>query len=198
MFDWLKRSPQELLRAQDDPEGDGAPVFRPAQLPPRRPEATQSRSGRKGARLDYQHAEFILQLEGDWEAMAGQGKEQFIWESSGSKSGVVISVIPLSFPPERLMDIARTLLESRQQSERVLRKGNAVKLENQRLELWPDKDAVEIGYSGSEGLGTIFRFAGFVTRRKVLSLWLATRTLNDAFSQQVFDDVRQGLKFNVP
>ncbi len=66
------------------------------------------------------------------------------------------------------------------------------------MKLSPTEDVAEVAYAGCAVRGTIFRFFGFVTTRKVLSFWVSTSTTDNEFSKLIFAEVFGGLKFYVP
>jgi len=151
------------------------------------------------AGVDIKHDEFLLKLGGDWVTVPGLDKRQFIFESKSNKTSVVLSLMsPLKISQERLVEVAEKFVETREKAEREARKGQKIKFGDKWVKLRPSKDVVEIAYAGFDEKGTIFRFFGFVTQRKILSFWVSTETRDNEFSKKVFDEVYKGLKFYVP
>src|SRR5262249_46648479 len=127
------------------------------------------------------------------------GPEQFSFESKERKTSVVLSVVgPLNIPKQRLTEVAGKFAEIRRDAEQKARPSQKLQFGDQWVELKPTGDVAEVAYAGFDPSGTVFRFFGFVTQRKVLSFWVATETRDNEFSKQVFDEVFKGLKFYVP
>ena len=55
-----------------------------------------------------------------------------------------------------------------------------------------------VAYAGYDAEGNIFRFMGWTTQAKVLSFWVSTKTADNEFSKQVFDEAFGGLRFYIP
>jgi len=147
--------------------------------------------------VDIKHDEFVFKLGGDWVRVPSSDTNQFSFESKSNKTSVVLSVMPLSISQDKLIDVARKFAEIRQKAEQDSRKGQKIQFGDKWAELRPTKDVAEVAYAGFDD-ESIFRFFGFVTQRKVLSLWVASETGDNEFSKKIFDEVYKGLKFYVP
>jgi len=151
------------------------------------------------AGVNIKHDEFVFALGGDWKQVRGSEPEQFIFESAEKKTSVVLSVMrQVNIPQHRLTEAALKFAEIRKSAERQARPGQDVQFGDNWVELKPSGDIAEVAYAGFDPSGTVFRFFGFVTQRKVLSLWVATETRDNEFSKRVFDEVFRGLKFYAP
>jgi len=149
--------------------------------------------------VDIKHDEFVFKLEGDWRQLQSSDPDQFSFESSSKRTTVVVSVVcPLNVPAERLVEVATKFSEMRKQAELEARNNIGITFGDSWVELKPSKDVAEVAYAGHDENGSIFRFFGFVTQRKVLSFWVATKTSDNEFSKVVFDEVFRGLKLYVP
>lgn len=149
--------------------------------------------------IQLKNDEFTFELQGDWVQIPSEDPEQFKFESKSKNTSVVLSVMAsLNIPQAKLVDTANKFAAIRQQAEKDARNGETVTFGDQWVELKPTKDVVDVAYAGYDQHGTIFRFYGFVTQRKVLSLWVTTTTKDNEFSKQVFDEIFKGLKFYVP
>jgi hypothetical protein len=143
------------------------------------------------------HAEFSFHLGGDWVRVPGSDADQFCFESKGHKTSVVLSYMSLSISQDKLLGVAERYALFRQEAEIAARHGEPIQFGDKWVELRDTKDVAEVAYAGYDSR-MIFRFFGFVTQRKVLSLWVATETRDSDFSRRVFDEVYRGLKFYVP
>jgi len=151
------------------------------------------------AGVDIKHDEFVFHLEGDWVQVPSKDPEQFSFESASKKTSVVLSVMaPLNIRKDKLTEVAKKFAEVREQAEQAARPGEKLEFGDKWVELKPSEDLAEVAYAGHDERGTIFRFFGFVTQRKVLSFWVATTTNDNDFSKKVFDEVYRALKFYVP
>jgi len=151
------------------------------------------------AGVEIKHDEFVLTLGGDWVQFKSDEPEQFDFASKEKKTSVVLSVVgPFNLPKERLVDVAKKFAQIRQEAEQKSRPGEKIQFGDHWVELKPSGDLAEVAYTGFDPSGTVFRFFGFVTERKVLSFWVATETRDNDYSKKVFDEVFKGLKFYVP
>ena len=73
--------------------------------------------------------------------------------------------------------------ELRHKAERDFLLGQTIHWGDKWVQLRPTKDVAEVAYAGYDAKA-IFRFFGFVTQRKVLSLWVATETRDNDFSKE--------------
>jgi hypothetical protein len=150
-----------------------------------------------GGAVDIKHAEFVFSLGGDWSRVPSSDTNQFCFESKSYKTSVVLSFMPLNISQDKLLGAAGRYAEFRQQAELDARHGQPIQFGDKWVELRDTKDVAEVAYAGYDSK-MIFRFFGFVTQRKVLSLWVATETRDNDLSKRVFDEVYRGLKFYVP
>ena len=151
------------------------------------------------AGVDIKHDEFVFTLGGDWKQVKSSDPKQFSFESAEKKTSVVLSVMgQLNIPQQRLTEVAQKFAEVRKSAERQARPDQTLQFGDNWVELKPSGDVAEVAYAGYDPSGTVFRFFGFVTQRKVISFWVATQTRDNEFSKRVFDEVFRGLKFYVP
>jgi hypothetical protein len=141
--------------------------------------------------------EFLLELSGDWVAHPSDQPEQWRFVSRRKHSSIVISVIHLRSPKERLGEVAEKLAEVRLSAELQLRSGRDVHFGDSWVELMDDGEVGYVAYAGYDD-ETIFRFMGWVTRAKVLSLNVETHTRDNALSKGIFDEVFSGLRLYLP
>jgi len=163
-----------------------------------------------GPAVDIRHAEFTFTLDGDWIRVSGSDPDQFTFESRVNRTSIVLSIMPIDVSQDRLIEVAKKLADARRRAERETHSGSNVKLEDARIHLRPSGDMAEIEYAGSDD-ASIFRFFGYVTRRKILSLWVSTSTTNNTLFNRAFRHIRdrpklkrvltqihKGLKFSIP
>ncbi|MCE9610415.1 MAG: hypothetical protein K8R23_09500 [Chthoniobacter sp.] len=149
------------------------------------------------AAVTITNAEFVLTLGGDWVRVPSSDTNQFSFESKSNKTSVVLSLTSLSISQDKLVEVAKKFGEIRQKAEQDARPGQKLQFGDKWAELRPSKDVAEVAYAGYDSK-SIFRFFGFVTQRKVLSIWVSTETRDNELSKRVFDEVYRGLKFYVP
>ncbi|HEY5232372.1 MAG TPA: hypothetical protein VIK35_02405, partial [Verrucomicrobiae bacterium] len=109
----------------------------------------------------------------------------------------VLSYMSLNITQDKILGAAERYALFRQEAEKAARHGEPIQFGDKWVELRDTKDVAEVAYAGYDSK-MIFRFFGFVTQRKVLSLWVATETRDNDLSKRVFDEVFRGLKFYVP
>jgi len=149
--------------------------------------------------VELKNNEFVFKLPSDWTQVRSDGPEQWSFASKEKRSSIVLSIVPkLDIPASRLVEVAKKFASLRREAEQKARPGQKVTFGDEWVELKPSGDVAEVAYAGYDETGMIFRFYGFVTRTKVLSLWVATSGRDKDLSKRAFDDAFQGLKFLVP
>jgi hypothetical protein len=151
------------------------------------------------AEVDVKHDEFTFVLPEGWTRVQDQEPERWSFESRELGSSVVFSIVPgLRIPKERLTEAARRFAVIRKEAEQRARPGQRITYGDEWVELKPSGDVAEVAYAAYDDSGMIFRFVGFVTQLKVLSLWVATSGRDNETSKKAFDQAFRGLKFYVP
>lgn len=203
MFDWFKKSSDKPERRHRR-EQVGEPLpFRPAKLPPRRPDSpSTTHTGTTpvadaSSPIQFRHDEFTFQPGGDWVRVPSSDAEQFAFRCDKLQTLVTISFVRAAIPKARLVEAARRFTTIREEAERSV-DDRAVTLGDRRVELAPSGDVVDIAYAGYDDRGRIFRFMGFVTEAKMLSFYCETMTTDNDLSKRIFDEAFRGLKFYVP
>jgi hypothetical protein len=149
------------------------------------------------AAVDITNSQFVFKLGGDWVSVPSLDTNQFSYESKSYKTSVVLSLMPLEISQDKLTGVTTKFAEIRQKAEQDSRPGQTIHWGDKWVQLRPTGDVAEVAYAGYDSK-MIFRFFGFVTERKVLSIWVATETHENDLSKRVFDEVYRGLKFYVP
>jgi hypothetical protein len=156
-------------------------------------------SSAAGGAVNIKHEEFVLKLGGDWTQVKSLDPEQFSFESKKMKTSLVLSVMgSLNIRKDKLVETAKKFAQVRQDAEKLARPHLNIQFGDQWVELKPSGDIAEVAYAGFDPSGTVFRFFGFVTQRKIVSFWVATETRDNEFSKKVFDEVFRGFKFYAP
>ena len=155
----------------------------------------EPRRGPQG--LAFEGTEFQLRLNGDWRQVLGDDPEQFRFTSDEKRTVVVISTLPVRLPPSRLLEVAKRLGETRRKEEQSV-PGRKVTFGDSGAELRDDGELGHVAYAGYDDHGTIFRFMGWATEAKLLSLWVSTETTDNALSKRIFEEVFAGFRFYVP
>jgi len=151
------------------------------------------------AQVSVQRSEFTFSLPADWAQVKGSDPEQWDFESKTLKSSVVLSILPnLNIPKARLAEAAKKFAEIRKDAEQKARPGQKIIYGDEWAELKPSGDVAQVAYAAYDETGMIFRFFGYVTQSKVLSLWVATADRDRESSKRAFDEAARGLKFYVP
>ena len=124
--------------------------------------------------MHVEHEELIFSLSGDWRGVPSEDREQLFFESVEHEASIVFSVMrDLAIPIEKLESSARFFAKARCDAEISARAPGTVRFQEPWVGLKSDKEIAEIAYSGNDDTGLTFRFYGLITRRKVVSIWLA-------------------------
>jgi hypothetical protein len=151
-----------------------------------------------GAYLETE--DFALALDGDWQQHPTAYAEQYSFTSREKRSSLVLSVMQASnLRRERLIEVATRLAQARLQAECIAFPGHTLSFGHKWVALQPGGLVAEVAYAGSNYTAhSYFRFLGYVTEQKILSLWVCTTTGDDQYSKQVFDEVQHSFSFSVP
>ena len=101
-------------------------------------------------------------------------------------------------PQAKMQQAGEKLLEFRRRGEVAAESSRVVTFGDQWVTPKPDGQVVEVAYAGYDNRGRIFRFMGFVTTQKVVSLYCETLTKENATAKLVFDEAFRGFRFYVP
>ncbi|MGZ8407194.1 MAG: hypothetical protein ACXWVJ_04120, partial [Caulobacteraceae bacterium] len=127
------------------------------------------------AGVEVKHEEFSLTLPDGWNQVHDPDPERWAFESGELGSSAVFSILPgMRIPKDRLTEAAQRFATIRKDAEQRARPGQRITYGDEWVELKPGGDVAEVAYAAFDESGTIFRFVGFVTQVKVLSLWVAT------------------------
>jgi len=170
--------------------------FSTAQFKPDKPKLFASPRRTNG--VDIRHPHFHLQLGGDWRQVPSPDAQQFLLESQARKSSIVISVLQLRVPQEKLVDAAVALAEGRRQGELNASPASKITLGEMLIDLKENGQAGHVAYAGYDDEGRFFRFMGWVTRIKAFSLWVSTTTHDNDESKAVFGEVFDALRLAIP
>lgn len=151
----------------------------------------------RSSRLAFEGEEFQLHLDGDWREVPDADPERFNFASDEKRTAIVISTTPVRLPRDRLLEAAERLANARREGELAV-PGRKVTFGENWVELKEDGQLGHVAYAGYDDLGNIFRFMGWVTEAKILSLWVSTETTDNALSIRIFDEVFAGFRFYVP
>ena len=164
------------------------------------PGPTPGNDGRRAVAtggVDVRTNAFELKLGGDWREYPSLEPEQFSFFSEAEQTAVVISVISIKLPRERLMDAANELDSGRREAEIAARPKGEVVFGDSWVELVDDGQVGHIAYAGYDS-SNIFRFFGWTTEAKILTFWVSTKTRDNEASKRIFDEVFSGFSFSVP
>lgn len=153
----------------------------------------------KTALCEVAHQEFQLKLGEGWRRLASDDPDRFLFYSDEKKASIVVSVAVIGpILPDRLLGAANALADSRLSSEREFDPSRKVAIGSCKVELKENGQAGHVSYNGHDDAGNIFHFAGWVTQRKVFSLWVSSETSDDEYARNVFYEVFDGISLCIP
>lgn len=126
--------------------------------------------------------EFRLVLTGDWREIPSSDPNQIMCESENLKTSIVASVLYANLPRQKLIEAAEQLFASREAGERAARP--SVVFFDTYVGFKEADQAGHVAYGGRDS-NTIFRFFGWTTERKILSLWISTETQDDDVAERI-------------
>lgn len=125
-------------------------------------------------------------LPGDWREIPSSDPNQITCESEALKTYVVASVLYAAIPPEKLTEAAKQLLTSREAGERSARPN--VMFFDTYVGFRETDQAGHVAYGGKDA-DSVFRFFGWTTERKILSLLISTQTEDDDVAERIARDI---------
>jgi len=138
-------------------------------------------------------SEFILEVPGDWEQFPGDDAEQLQFHSAELGASIVVSWLFAQVPREKMLEAAQAVLDSRIRSADQLE----ARIDETVVELFDDEPmahALEIGQTSTG----IYRFEGWVTEAKFLSLWVGVEGDDTGRAAGIFKSVFGGFSFYIP
>ena len=104
----------------------------------------------------------------------------------------------LSLPVSKLEDVARKFAKIRAEAEISARAPGSVRFQEPWDQLKAAEELAEVAYAGTDDRGFTFRFYGVVTRRKVVSVWVAAEGASERTANAIVDDAIKGLRVLIP
>jgi hypothetical protein len=152
-----------------------------------------------------EHEEYAFYLPGPWHRLPGDDPLQLQLACDPLDTRLTLSIEFMATAREALQPWAEKLLATRRASHhdwlaRVAnqRPGREVVIADEKLTPLPAVDSVEVSYTGRiTGVGS-FAFVGYVTPRKVVSLFCETRLSFSPSRMGVFRSVARGFKNKLP
>jgi hypothetical protein len=157
----------------------------------------RKRENNSPRRLEFNTEALQLHLDGDWLEVPDDEPERFMFASDEKRTGIIISTMLRRTPRGQLLEAAESFANARRKAELSF-PGRTVTFGDNWTELRDNGELGHVAYAAYDDLGNIFRFMGWVTEAKLISLWVSTETTDNAFSKRVFDEVFAGFRFYVP
>lgn len=149
--------------------------------------------------MHVEHEELIFSLPGDWASVPSEDREQLLFESAQSEASIVLSVMrDLSISLDKLESTARFFGKVRAETEVAARPPGSVRFGDPWVNFKSAEEIAEVAYAGADDTGLTFRFYGVVTRRKVVSVWVASSASNERLANKIVDDAIKGLRIVIP
>ena len=149
--------------------------------------------------MHVEHEELIFSLPGDWRAVPANDREQLCFESDERHASIVLSVMgALSLPVSRLEEVARKFAQIRADAEISARAPGTVRFQEPWVQLKAAEELAEVAYAGTDDQGFTLRFYRVVSRRKVVSVWVAAEGANERTANAIVDDAIKGLRVLIP
>lgn len=153
-----------------------------------------------------EHEEFAFYLPGVWRSLpTGDDPLQFRLVCDALETRITLSIEPMAIPHDQLPDWAERLMALRIGSHQEWlalpanqAPGRSLVLADQKLTPVEALDSIEVSYTGQiTGVG-LFGFIGYVTPRKVVSMFCETRWSFAPSRLGVFRTVARGFKNKLP
>jgi hypothetical protein len=153
----------------------------------------------------WEHPEFAFYLPGTWRQLATEDEKQLELYSDQTETRITLSIEPMGLPKVELENWADRLLSLRKKAHQDWldlpensNKGRSVIITNEKLELLADVESIEVSYTGQyKGVST-FGFIGYVTTRKIVSMFCETKLSFAPGRAGVFQTVANGFKNKLP
>jgi hypothetical protein len=138
---------------------------------------------------------FSLQLEDDWKQTCfNRHENQYCFNSPASNANLLVSGIEINGKPGTLNKLAEATLKyviDREQREHS--RGGAT-IEKQWIEPLPGAMALRVNYVGHDITGRSFRYAGIVSEKKLISLYIEMPAASARGSEDLLESILRRLR----
>jgi hypothetical protein len=152
-----------------------------------------------------EHPEFAFYLPGDWQAVPASAEHQLELVSVQNESRITLSILMLETPEDGLDAYADQLLRMRDDAHKAwltlpenAGKGRTYVVTSEKRRTFPEYKSVEVTYTGQYPGFSMFGFVGYVTPRKVVSMFCETKYSFAPGRAGVFQTVANGFKNTLP
>ncbi len=153
----------------------------------------------------WEHPEFAFYLPGEWRQLPTDDEKQLDLYSDQTETKITLSIEPMAIPIEQLEKWAERVLTLRKKAHQDWlelpenkSKGRSVVINNEKLVQMGDLESVEISYVGQYPGVSTFGFIGYVTTRKIVSMFCETKLSFAPGRAGIFQTVANGFKNKLP
>jgi hypothetical protein len=151
-----------------------------------------------------EHPEYGFYLSGDWRQVSTDDRLLEL-QSDYTQSRITLSIMPMEIAEDGLDAWADKLLLMRRQAHEAwltlpenLGKGRTFTMVHEQKRHFPELKSTEVSYTGQYSGVSLFGFVGFVTVRKVVSMFCETKMSFAPGRAGVFQAVANGFKNTLP
>lgn len=139
---------------------------------------------------------FTLELPSRWEQIPNEDPEQYNFRDAGRDVAATLSAMDFEIDPADIDLVAENLANIRVESEAdAARRFNRPATINEPVVI-PQPSGRYVAYYGSDHTSRQFNFAGFVTPRTIISLYISSDTLSQDELLEVMHEINGRLDFD--
>jgi hypothetical protein len=140
--------------------------------------------------------DYSIALSADWAEVQSDDPEQRSFDSRTRDAHLVVSSLSMDAPGARLEEIAHRFVQFRLDGENRAAEQFGLHMTIVEPIVVARPYGFAIAYYGSDDSNRQFSFAGVVTRRQVLSVYVESGSLSEQAVKGVLDEIIEGLSFD--
>ncbi|WP_016835237.1 hypothetical protein [Herbaspirillum lusitanum] len=157
------------------------------------------------ADFTWEHPEFAFYLPGEWRHVSTEDESRLELYSDQSETRITLSIEPLVIPSQDHIDWANRLLTLRRKAHEDwlllpenMGRNLEISITDEKVSPLDGLDSIEVSYRGQYKKVSMFGFIGYVTTRKIVSMFCETKISFSPGRSQIFQTVANGFKNKLP
>lgn len=143
--------------------------------------------------------EFDFQSAREWQKLPSQDASRVVLSCPEAATTVTLTMDALAIPADKFQEVAGKLIQVRQDAHRKsVDAADKLVFGDERSVAHPSGQAWEVSYTGSLVGKNVFAFAGYITPRKIVHLYVETKLPLPAGQGEIFQEVIEGFQILIP
>ena len=144
-------------------------------------------------------SEFDFQSAREWQKLPSQDTSRIILSCPEAATTVTLTMDAFAIPADKFEEVAGKLIQVRQDAHRKsVDAAEQLVFGDERSAAHPSGQAWEVSYTGTLVGKTVFAFAGYVTSRKIVHLYVESKLPLPEGQVEIFQEVIEGFQILIP